>query len=101
MAFSYAGSPALARQIGQGAPADIFASADLDWMDWAEARGLIRPGTRQSLLGNALVLIEPADRPATALTIAPGFPLAAAIGDSRLATGIRRACRSAATRRRR
>ena len=86
-AFSFAASSALARQIEQGAPADIFASADLDWMDWAEGRNLIRAGSRRSFLGNRLVLIEPADRPATALAIGPGFPLAAAIGDSRLATG--------------
>jgi molybdate transport system substrate-binding protein len=85
--FSYAASSALARQIEQGAPADLFASADLDWMDWAQERRLIRAETRRSLLGNRLVLIEPADRPATALAIAPGFPLAEAIGDSRLATG--------------
>lgn len=87
VALSFASSSALARQLEQGAPADLFASADSDWMDWAEIRGLIRAGTRRSLLGNRLVLIEPADRPATALTIGPGFPLAAAIGDSRLATG--------------
>jgi molybdate transport system substrate-binding protein len=85
--FSYAASSALARQIEQGAPADLFASADLDWMDWAQQRGLIDAGTRRALLGNTLVLIEPADRPATNLTIAPGFPLAAAIGEQRLATG--------------
>lgn len=85
--MSFAASATLARQLEQGAPADLFASADLDWMDWAEARNLIRSDTRRSLLGNRLVLIEPADRPPTDLTIAPGFPLAAAIGDSRLATG--------------
>ena len=85
--FSYAASSALARQIEQGAPADLFASADLDWMDWAQERKLIKVETRRSLLGNRLVLIEPADRPATALAIAPGFALAQAIGDSRLATG--------------
>lgn len=85
--LSYAASSALARQIEQGAPADVFASADLDWMDWAEERKLIKRETRRSLLGNRLVLIEPADRPATALTIASGFALAQAIGDSRLATG--------------
>ena len=84
--FSYAASSALARQLEQGAPADLFASADLDWMDWARQRDLIRTDTRRTLLGNTLVLIEPADRPATALPIARGFPLAAAIGDSRLAT---------------
>ncbi|MEJ1158431.1 molybdate ABC transporter substrate-binding protein [Prosthecomicrobium sp. N25] len=85
--FSFAASSALARQLDQGAPADLFASADLDWMDWAEKRGLIRKETRRTLLGNSLVLVTRADTPAD-LTIAPGFPLAAAIGESRLATGI-------------
>lgn len=85
--FSFAASSALARQLEQGAPADLFASADLDWMDWSQQRNLIRVETRRTLLANTLVLIEPADRPATRLAIGPGFPLAAAIGDSRLATG--------------
>jgi molybdate transport system substrate-binding protein len=85
--FSFAASSALARQLDQGAPADLFASADLDWMDFAEQRRLIRAGTRRTLLGNSLVLIEPVGEPPAALTIAPGFPLVAAIGSSRLATG--------------
>lgn len=85
--FSYAASSALARQLEQGAPADLFASADLEWMDWVQQRNLIKTDTRRTLLGNTLVLIEPADRPTTALAIGPGFPLAQAIGDSRLATG--------------
>jgi molybdate transport system substrate-binding protein len=84
--FSYASSAALARQIEQGAPADIFASADLDWMEWAQARNLIRAGTRRILLGNELVLIEPADQ-MTTLAIAPGFALRDALGGSRLAMG--------------
>lgn len=84
--FSYAASSALARQIEQGAPADIFASADLDWMDLADSRNLIKRETRRNLLGNTLVLIAPAGSTAE-LRIAPGFPLAAAIGTSRLATG--------------
>lgn len=87
VSFSFAASSALARQLDQGAPADIFASADLDWMDWAEERRLLGPGTRRNLLGNSLVLIEPADRPATTLVIRPGFPLAEALGDGRLAAG--------------
>jgi molybdate transport system substrate-binding protein len=85
--LSYAASSALARQLEQGAPADLFASADLDWMDWAQQRNLIRPETRRTLLENTLVLIEPADRPATPLKIGPGFALAEALGDGRLATG--------------
>ncbi|MCZ8184714.1 MAG: molybdate ABC transporter substrate-binding protein [Beijerinckiaceae bacterium] len=85
--FSYAASSALARQLEQGAPADLFATADLDWMDWAQQRNLIRPETRRTLLENTLVLIEPADRPPTSLKIGPGFALAEALGDGRLATG--------------
>jgi molybdate transport system substrate-binding protein len=88
--FSYAASSALARQIEQGAPADLFASADLEWMDWLQQRSLIRSETRVTLLSNALVLIAGQDIQ-TSLAIAPGFPLAAAIGDSRLATGDPRA----------
>ncbi|WP_310151872.1 molybdate ABC transporter substrate-binding protein [Luteimonas sp. 3794] len=57
---SYAASPALARQIQQRAPADVFVSADLDWMDWLQARGLVTASSRRDLLGNTLVLIAPA-----------------------------------------
>ena len=81
---SYAASSALAKQIEQGAPADLFASADLDWMDYAQARGLIRPETRVSLLGNRLVLVAPRDA-ALSLDLAPGLDLAAALGSGRLA----------------
>jgi molybdate transport system substrate-binding protein len=84
--ISYDASSALARQLEAGAPADIFISADLDWMNWAEQHKLIRTGTRETLLGNALVLIAPADSKA-AFKIAPGANLAAALGDSRLAVG--------------
>ncbi|MFZ4530210.1 MAG: molybdate ABC transporter substrate-binding protein [Alsobacter sp.] len=59
--FSYAASPALARQIENGAPADVFASADPEWMDYLQQRGLVKPETRLSLLGNRLVVIAPAD----------------------------------------
>src|SRR3712207_4483113 len=59
--MSYAASNVLARQIEAGAPADLFFSADLDWMDYAAGKGLIRPDTRANLLGNALVLIAPKD----------------------------------------
>ncbi len=97
--FSFAASSALARQLDQGAPADLFASADLDWMDFAEQRRLIRAGTRRTLLGNSLVLIEPVSETPVALTIAPGFPLAAAIGSSRLAPAMSSPSLSAAMRR--
>lgn len=82
--ISYAASSALAKQIEQGAPADLFASADLDWMDYLAAKGLIRPDTRASLLGNRLVLIAPKDS-AAAIDLAPGLSLAAPLGGGRLA----------------
>ena len=84
---SYAASSALARQIESGAPAQVFISADLDWMEHLEKRGLIQPASRRNLLGNKLVLIAPASSKAQA-TIAPGFPLAQLLGPSgRLALG--------------
>lgn len=85
-AISYAASSALAKQIEQAAPADVFVSADLDWMDYLAGKDLIEPATRVNLLGNRLVLIAPASSTAT-LEIKHGFDLAAAIGDSKLATG--------------
>src|SRR5665811_413056 len=56
---SYAATPALIKQIEQGAPADVFVSADLQWMDYAATYNLIKPDTRINLLGNRLVLIAP------------------------------------------
>jgi molybdate transport system substrate-binding protein len=84
--FSFAASSALARQIESGAPADVFFSADLDWMDYLEARNLIQRQTRHDVVGNRLVLIAPLDSP-LALKIAPHFPLAGVLGSKRLATG--------------
>lgn len=84
VAVSYAGSPALARQIERGAPADVFISADADWMNHLAVRGLIRIETRVNLLANRLVLIAPGDSKA-AFTIGPRFPLAALLGNGRLA----------------
>jgi molybdate transport system substrate-binding protein len=81
---SYAASSALAKQIEAGAPADIFISADLDWMDYVAQKDLIKAGTRANLLGNKIVLIAPTNSPIQ-LTIAPDFPLAPALGDGRLA----------------
>ena len=82
--FSYGASSALARQIEQGAPADVFVSADTQWMDYVAARGLIVPGTRRDLLSNRLALIAPAYS-ATKLKIGKAMPLAAALGTGRLA----------------
>ena len=81
---SYAGSPTLARQIEKGAPADIFISADTEWMDFLAMRGLIRIETRVNLLSNRLVLITHGSSQTT-LRIGPRFPLAELLGDRRLA----------------
>ena len=84
---SYAASSALARQIESGAPADLFASADLDWMDYLAKKNLVRPDTRVNLLGNRLVLIAPSDAKESAVAFTPEA-FAAALGpDGRLATG--------------
>jgi molybdate transport system substrate-binding protein len=83
-AISYAASSALAKQIEQGAPAQIFISADLDWMNYLAKKDLINPGTRSNLLGNRIVLIAPKDK-AKAVDIKPGFDLAKILGDGRLA----------------
>jgi len=82
--LSYASSAALAKQIEQGAPAHMFISADLDWMDYVAQKGLIRPETRSNLLGNRIVLIAHKDK-AKAIEIKPGFDLSAIIGEGRLA----------------
>jgi molybdate transport system substrate-binding protein len=84
--FSFAASSTLARQIENGSQADMFFSADLEWMDYLQARNLIQSATRHNLLGNKLVLIAPLDAAIT-LKIEPHFALAAAVGKSRLATG--------------
>jgi molybdate transport system substrate-binding protein len=81
---SYGASSALAKQIENGAPADIFISADLDWMDYVAERKLTKPDTRFNLLGNKLVLVAPANSTVD-LTIAANFPLAQALGNGRLA----------------
>jgi molybdate transport system substrate-binding protein len=82
--ISYAASSVLAKQIEQGAPADIFISADIDWMDYLAERQLIKPDSRFDLLGNTLVLIAPKDSTLEA-KIAPDFPLASLLGDGKLA----------------
>jgi len=81
---SYAASSALAKQIEQGAPADIFISADEDWMNYLAEKKLIKPDTRFDLLGNTLVLIAPKDSKIET-KIADGFPLATLLGDGHLA----------------
>jgi molybdate transport system substrate-binding protein len=82
--LSFAASSALARQVEAGAPADLFISADEDWMNYLAQRRLIQPRTRVSFLANSLVLVAPAAS-RIRLNIAPRFPLAAAIGQGRLA----------------
>lgn len=84
---SYAASSALAKQIEQGAPAQLFVSADLDWMDYLAQRQLIIDGTRRNLLGNSLVLVAGKDGPQSEVAIGQGFDLAALVGDGRLAVG--------------
>lgn len=81
---SFAGSSALARQIESGAPADLFVSADEEWMDYVARRNLLVSGTRASFLTNSLVLVAPVSS-RVRLTIAPRFPLARALGTGRLA----------------
>ena len=84
--FSFAASSTLARQIENGAPADLFASADEEWMNYLAQRRLIVAGTRTGRLSNQLVLIAPADR-ARPIDLKPGLDLAALLGSGRLATG--------------
>jgi molybdate transport system substrate-binding protein len=82
--LSFAASSALARQVAAGGVADLFVSADEEWMDTLAKAGLIVPGTRTSFLGGALVLIAPAGS-TLHLRPAPGFPLARALAGGRLA----------------
>jgi len=84
---SYAASSALAKQIEQGAPADIFASADTDWMDYATVKKNINEPTRVNLLGNSIVLIAPKDSKIDNVAIGPGFDLSKLAGDGKIATG--------------
>jgi molybdate transport system substrate-binding protein len=85
-ATSYAASSALAKQIESGAPADIFISADLDWMDYVAKKNLIKADSRKNLLGNRIVLVAPADK-AEPVEIKKGLDLAKLLGDGRLAMG--------------
>jgi len=83
---SYAASSALAKQIEQGAPADIFASADTDWMDYAINKKNVTEPSRVNLLGNSLVLIAPKDSKIDDVAIGLGFDLAKLVGDGKIAT---------------
>jgi molybdate transport system substrate-binding protein len=85
--LSFGSSSTLARQIEQGAPANLFASADEKWMDYLADKKLIAADTRRDLLGNDLVLIVPADKPLH-VAIGPGLNLLSLLGASgRVATG--------------
>lgn len=81
---SYAGSNALAKQIEAGAPAGLFLSADADWMDHVERKGLAQPGSRRDLLANDLVLVAPAAS-AAQVKLAPGVDIARLLGGKRIA----------------
>jgi molybdate transport system substrate-binding protein len=83
---SYAASSALAKQIEQGAPADIFVSADTDWMEYAINKKTVNAPTRVNLLGNRMVLIAPTDSKIDNVTIGQGFDLAKLVGDGKIAT---------------
>jgi molybdate transport system substrate-binding protein len=82
---SYATSPALAKQIEAGAPADVFASADRDWMAYLSERNLVLRESVRELLSNTLVLVSSQEDPIGPIPIAHGFPLRALLGDGRLA----------------
>jgi molybdate transport system substrate-binding protein len=84
---SYAASSALMKQIENGAPADVFFSADLDWMDYGADKKLIKNESRVDLLGNRLVLIAPRESRLGEVTIRPGFDLAQLAGNGRIVTG--------------
>lgn len=84
---SYAASSALAKQVEQGAPAQVFLSADLKWMDYLADKKLINADSRANLLGNTLVLVTASDSKQGKVEITPRTDIAALLGDGRLATG--------------
>lgn len=83
---SYAASSTLANQIERGAPADIFISADLDWMDYLKAKGQMKPDSISNLLGNRLVLVAPKNKSAS-IEIKAGFDVLGRLGDGKIAMG--------------
>lgn len=84
---SFASSSTLAKQIEQGAPAQVYISANEKWADYLDGKKLLAPGTRTSLLGNAVVLIAPKDSKSPDIRIERGFDLVAALEGGRLAVG--------------
>lgn len=84
---SYAASSVLAKQLEQAAPADVFVSADLAWMDYAIKKKSINEATRVNLLGNKIVLIAPKDSKIDKVDIKQGFDFAKLAGDGRIAVG--------------
>src|SRR5262249_8577088 len=83
----YTASSALIKQVAQGAEADVFVSADLDWMDFGSKKKLIKDNTWVNLLGNQLVLIAPKDSKLDSVAIEPNFDLAKLAGNGSIATG--------------
>ncbi len=84
---NYASSSTLARQIAQGAPADLYISANRQWMDYLTEAGVLANDSRRTLLGNRLVLVTARDSTLTPIELNPDWDLAGALGDSRLAVG--------------
>lgn len=85
--FSFASSSTIARQIVRGAPAEIYVSANVQWMDYLEKHNEIRADSRKSLLANQLALVAPKDSKLDHVDIRPGFPVANLLGGAWLAMG--------------
>ncbi len=85
--LSLASSSTLARQIAQGAPADIYISADNRWMNYVEEKGAMDTASRKSLLTNALVLVAPKSANENTLNVEPNWPLKRVLDGTRLAIG--------------